>query len=112
TGVRTAERITARLTPLRLADELDLDGLLVGADRLGSLEQLAHRLPALFAVVAGEVVHVHPHEPVGEPRVQPAPELERVLHPLLAVVEPGPDRGAQAIGEHEDRAPPKLASSP
>src|SRR5436190_13133312 len=111
TGVRTAERITARLTRLRLADELDLDGLLVGADRFGSLEQLAHRLPALVAVVARELVHVHRHEPVGELCVEPAPELEGVLHRLLAVVQAGLDRLAEDVGEVEKRSGTDVAPS-
>src|SRR4051794_6048961 len=108
TGVRTAERITARLTPPTLSDELDPNGLLVGAERLGAGKKLPHRLAALVAVVAGQLVHVHADEAVGQLGVEPAAVLERVLHRLLAVVEPGLDRLAQDVGELEQRVGPKV----
>src|SRR3954452_22005622 len=101
TGVRTAERTTARLTPPTLSDELDPNGLLVGAERLGTAQQLPHRLAALVAVVAGQLVHVHADEAVGQLVVEAAAVLERVLHRLVAVVEPGLDRLAQDRGELE-----------
>src|SRR5438874_995295 len=110
TGVRTAERITARATAPTLADELDLDGLLVGAELLRPAQQLAHRLPAFLAVVAGELVHVHGDEAIGELGVQAAAELERVLHRLVAVVEPGLDRLAQNVRDVEQRARPEVAT--
>src|SRR5439155_18568526 len=110
TGVRTAERITARATAPTLADELDPNGLLVGAELLRPAQQLAHRLAAFLAVVAGELVHVHADEAVGELRVQATPVLERMLHRLLAVVEPGLDRLAQDIRDVEQRARPKVAT--
>src|SRR5438094_6677311 len=88
------------------SDELDPNGLLVGAELLRSAQQLAHRLPAFLAVVAGELVHVHADEAVRELRVEPAPVLERVLHRLVAVVEPGLDRTAQDVRDVEQRAWP------
>jgi hypothetical protein len=71
------------------------------SERLGALQQLAHGLPALVAVVARQLVDVHADEAVGELGVEPAAELERVLHRLVAVVEPGLDRVAEHVGELE-----------
>src|SRR5207247_9037902 len=93
----TDVRPVGALVSLRLADELDPNGLLVGAELLRSAEQLAHRLPPLLAVLARKLVHVHPDEAVGELRVEPAPEPERVFHRLVAVVEPDLDRVAQHV---------------
>src|SRR5215831_14172032 len=84
-----------------LTDELDSNRALVRAERLGALQKLAHRLATFVAVVARELVDVHADEAVGELGVEAAAELERVLHRLLAVVEPGLDRLAQDVGELE-----------
>src|SRR5690349_14451978 len=92
TGVRTAERITARLTPPAYSDELDAHGVREGAQRFGAPQQLLHGLTPLVAVVLRQLVHVHPDEPVGEVRLEPAAELHRIRHRLTAVLEPGPDR--------------------
>ena len=108
--MRTADRITARVTRRTLADELDPNGLLVGAELLRPQQQLADRLAALVAVLAGELVHVHADEAVGQLEVEAAPELERVLHRLAPVVEPGLDRLAQDVGEVEQRVGPEVAA--
>ena len=77
--------------------KLSSTGRRVEADRLGAAEQLGHGLASLVAVVLGQLVDVHADEAVGEPLVETAPELHRVLHRLLAVVEPGADRFAQHL---------------
>ena len=59
-------------------------GRLEGARPLAAAEELGHRLPTLVAVVLGQLVHVHADEAVGEPGLEPAPELERVLERFLA----------------------------
>src|SRR5690242_2080334 len=82
-GVRTPEMTTARAT---LFDELDADGLVVRADGLGAAQELLHGLAALVADVAGQVVHVHRDEPVGEGRVEAAAVAARVRDRLRPVV--------------------------
>src|SRR6476659_6929359 len=103
--------MTARDTAPTLADELDLDGVVVGAEALGALQQLPHGLPALVAVVARQLVDVHTDEAVGELGVQPAAELHRVLHRLFAVVEAGLDRLAQHLRKLEQILCPEVTPS-
>src|SRR6187401_2194883 len=80
-----------------LREEAELDRVLVKAHRLRACEQLTNRRAPLVAVVLGELVHVHPDEAIGETFVDPATELHRVLHPLLAIREPRTDRLAQDL---------------
>src|SRR6266511_2333765 len=66
------EQSLERLTPS--ADEVDLDGGAAGPDLLPPPQKLADRRAPLVAVVLRQLVHVRADEPVGEARVQPAPE--------------------------------------
>src|SRR5262245_31855118 len=59
-------------------DELDTDGRVVDAERLGPVQQLFDSLPALLAVVARQLVDVHADEAVGEVWLEAAAELHRV----------------------------------
>ena len=74
-------------------------GLRERTDRLAAAEQLRDGLPALVAVVLGQLVDVHLDEPVGDRDVDAAAELERVLECLLPVVETALDRVAQDVRE-------------
>ena len=72
------------------------DRLRKGADRLAAAQQLGDGRAPLVAVVLGELVHVHLDEAVGDGLVDAAPELERVLERLVAVLEPAADRLGRA----------------
>src|SRR5215208_3242442 len=76
----------------------------------GATQQLVHREPTLVPVVARELVDVHRDEPIGGLAVDPAPEPQRVLHRLVAVVESGADRLAEHRGhvlEASAEVPPR-----
>ena len=75
------------------------------------LEQLAHRLPALVAVVVRQLVHVHVDEAVAARVVEAAAEAERVLERLVAVLERGVDRRAQDRGDLAHRGGAEVAST-
>ena len=83
---------------------------LEGARLLAAAKQLGDGLAALLAVVLGQLVHVHAHEPVRELRRQAPPELEGVLERLVAVLEPCPDRVAQNVGELAERLRAEIAA--
>src|SRR2546423_3053512 len=108
TGVRTPLKMTARLIRLRLADELELNGRRKRAELLAPAQQFRDRLAAFVAVVAGQLVHVHADEAVGECGVEAASESERVLHRLGAILEPGLDRLAQHLRELSEQIVPEV----
>src|SRR5689334_5145022 len=83
----------------RLAHKVELNARGEGAELLAAPQQLRDGLPALLAVVARVLVHVHPDEAVGELSVDPSAETERVLHRLSPVVETRLNRLAQHLGE-------------
>src|SRR5437588_10880316 len=91
--------MTALLMSPRLAHEVELNALGKGTELLAAPQQLGYGLPALLAVIARVFVHVHPDEAIGELGVEPAPEPERVLHRLRAVLEAGLNRLVQHLGE-------------
>src|SRR5437016_2220649 len=110
TGVRTPLRITGLLTRVRLAHELELNGRRKRLQLFTAPQELGDRLAPLLAVVAREVVHVHADEAVGERRVEPAPEAERVLHRPLAVRETRLDRCAQDLRQVVQLLRPEVAT--
>src|SRR6478736_5615807 len=95
--------------PRKLADELDPDGLRERTDLLAAAQELANRAPALFAVVLGQLVHVHADEAVGQLVVEAAPELKRVLERTLSVVEAREDRLGEHVGELTQGLRPEIA---
>ena len=50
-------------------------------------EKSADGFPALLAIVERPMVHIHPHELVGEVATHVARILQRVLHRLGAMIE-------------------------
>src|SRR5580765_5291082 len=90
--------MTALLTGARLAHEVELDAGRESAQLLAAAQELRDGLPALFAVVAREVVHVHADEAVRELGVEATAEPQRVLHRLGTIREPGLDRLLQDLG--------------
>ena len=77
-------------------------GLRERADRLAAPQQLGDGGAPFVAVVLGQLVDVHLDEAVGDRLVDAAPELQRVLERLVAVLEPAPDRLAEHLGELAD----------
>ena len=72
------------------------DGRRERADRLAAAQELRDGLATLLPVVLRELVDIHRDEAVRDGGVDPAPELERVLQRLGAMVERALDR----VGEH------------
>src|SRR4029450_11135151 len=83
---RSQELRISRAMRRKLTNELDPDGLRERADLLAAAQELANCPPPFFAVVLGQLVHVHADETVGQLVVEAAAELERVLERGLAVV--------------------------
>src|SRR5512132_4124739 len=106
---RSQELRISRAMRRTLTNELDPDGLRERADLLTAAQELADRAPPLFAVVLGQLVHVHADEAVGQLVVEAATELERVLERTLAVVEARADRLGEHVGQLAQRVGPEVA---
>ena len=79
--------------------ELDVHGVRDDARLDAALEEELHRLAPARAVVERPVVHVHADEAVGEVQVEPAPELKRVCHGLIAMLQAQVDRLPQQLAQ-------------
>src|SRR5829696_6342439 len=118
-GIRWVKPSSATVSPSRTSsatasESETVSGTSGGVFCLGraarAAQQLVHREPPLAPVVARELVDVHRNEPVGSLAVDPAPEPQRVLHRLVAVVESGADRLAEHRGhvlEASAEVPPR-----
>ena len=69
----------------------------------GLAEKTADRLPAPLAVIQRPVVHIHPHELVGQVAAHVAGVLQRVLHRLGAMVQAVLNARGQYAGDFPAR---------
>src|SRR4029434_666307 len=108
---RSQELRISRAMRRTLTNELDPDGLRERADLFTAAQELANRAPPFFAVVLGELVHVHADEAVGQLVVEAATELAGGLGRWLTVVEARADRLGEHVGELAQRVWPEIAPS-
>ena len=83
-GTRVRRR---SVSPDRLADELDLDGMRDDAGLGGAFEKYPDGVATARAVIKSPFVNIHPDEPIGERGIKVAGVIQGVIERLLAMIE-------------------------